>query len=50
MNFSAAYITSAALRDIMFHLFSGKPTGETRAMLYIYTDVLVERAEWEPKF
>jgi len=31
---SSAYITSAALRMIMFHLFSGKPTGETRPLVY----------------
>jgi hypothetical protein len=35
MNFgSVAYITSAALRAIVFHLFSGKPTDEIRAVLY----------------
>lgn len=34
INFTAAYITSAALRTIVFHLFSGKPTGEIRALLY----------------
>ena len=34
INFSSDYITSAALRVIMFHLFSGKPTGETRPLVY----------------
>jgi len=34
INFGSAYITSAAVHVIMFHLFSGKPTSETRPLVY----------------